>query len=132
MGLYIGLPRTTFRLSMMSLQVITRAMAIDKPPVDMKNMSAEDFKKSVVADEKEYVLQTYGRPEDLVITHGKGSRMWDVTGKEYIDFAAGIAVNALGHSNPIWYNAVVEQAGHLAHTSNLFHTVPQVLLRTFL
>ena len=42
-----------------------------------------------------YVLQTYARPE-LVFVHGEGPRMWDAHGKEYLDFAAGIAVNALG------------------------------------
>ena len=42
-----------------------------------------------------YVLQTYVRPE-LVFVHGEGPRMWDAHGKEYLDFAAGIAVNALG------------------------------------
>lgn len=42
-----------------------------------------------------YILQTYARP-DIVFTHGEGARMYDAYGKEYLDFAAGIAVNALG------------------------------------
>lgn len=42
-----------------------------------------------------YVLQTYVRP-DIVFTHAKGVRMWDAHGKEYLDFAAGIAVNSVG------------------------------------
>lgn len=42
-----------------------------------------------------YILQTYARP-DIVFTHGEGVRMYDAFGKEYLDFAAGIAVNALG------------------------------------
>ena len=42
-----------------------------------------------------YVMQTYARPE-LVFTHGEGARLYDAHGKEYLDFAAGIAVNALG------------------------------------
>ena len=48
-----------------------------------------------------YVMQTYARPE-LVFTHGEGARLYDAHGKEYLDFAAGIAVNALGTllSNP--------------------------------
>jgi hypothetical protein len=42
-----------------------------------------------------YIMQTYARPE-LVFTHGEGARLYDAHGKEYLDFAAGIAVNALG------------------------------------
>ncbi len=72
-----------------------------------------------------YVLQTYGRP-DIVFTHGDGVRMYDLFGKEYLDFAAGIAVNALGHSDPRWVATLTEQAATLAHVSNLFHTAPQV------
>ncbi|PNW82271.1 hypothetical protein CHLRE_06g278163v5 [Chlamydomonas reinhardtii] len=85
------------------------------------------FTKQVIADESKYVLQTYGRAP-VVISHGKGAKMWDVEGKEYIDMAAGIAVNALGHSDSQWYAALVEQAEKLAHTSNLYHTQPQVEL----
>jgi len=44
-----------------------------------------------------YVLQTYVRP-DIVFTHAEGVRMWDAHGKEYLDFAAGIAVNSVGES----------------------------------
>lgn len=81
----------------------------------------------IIEEEKKYVLQTYGRAP-VVIAHGKGAKMWDVDGKEYIDMAAGIAVNALGHSDSRWFAALVEQAEKLAHTSNLYHTAPQVEL----
>ncbi|PNH09779.1 Acetylornithine aminotransferase, chloroplastic/mitochondrial [Tetrabaena socialis] len=85
------------------------------------------FTQQVISDEQKYVLQTYGRAP-VVISHGKGAKMWDVEGKEYIDMAAGIAVNALGHSDARWYAALAEQAEKLAHTSNLYHTQPQVEL----
>jgi Aminotransferase class-III len=88
----------------------------------------DDVKADLVAAEAKYVLQTYARPPDVVLTHGEGCKVYDVSGKEYIDFAAGIAVNALGHSDPRWLEALTAQAGQLAHTSNLFHTVPQVQL----
>lgn len=78
-----------------------------------------------MAEEAKYILQTYGRAP-VVISHGKGAKMYDVEGKEYIDMAAGIAVNALGHSDSRWFAALVEQAEKLSHTSNLYHTVPQV------
>ncbi|GIL77713.1 hypothetical protein Vretimale_6691 [Volvox reticuliferus] len=86
-----------------------------------------DVTKKVISDESKYVLHTYARAP-VVISHGKGAKMWDVEGKEYIDMAAGIAVNALGHSDAQWFAALAEQAQQLAHTSNLYHTQPQVEL----
>jgi acetylornithine aminotransferase len=79
----------------------------------------------VMQEESKYILQTYGRAP-LVLTHGRGARVWDADGKEYVDMAAGIAVNALGHSDERWLAALTEQAGKLSHTSNLYHTVAQV------
>jgi len=55
---------------------------------------------------------------------GKGSRLWDDSGKEYIDFMSGIGVCSIGHANPAWVTAIAEQAGKLAHTSNLYYTEP--------
>lgn len=82
------------------------------------------FSKSVMAEEAKYILQTYARAP-VVISHGKGAKMYDVEGKEYIDMAAGIAVNALGHSDGRWFASLMEQAEKLSHTSNLYHTIPQ-------
>jgi acetylornithine aminotransferase len=90
--------------------------------------NAAELKAQVVEAEAKYVLQTYARPPDLVLTHGHGSKVHDLSGKEYLDFSAGIAVNALGHSDDRWYAALSAQAKQLAHTSNLFHTIPQVQL----
>ena len=72
--------------------------------------------------------QTYGRTP-IVLSHGSGARVWDYEGREYLDFAAGIAVNALGHSDPRWVAAVTDQAQRLMHTSNLYHTAEQVRRR---
>jgi hypothetical protein len=52
---------------------------------------------------RRYILQTYGRP-DVVFTHGQGSWLWDAEGRQFLDFTAGIAVNALGA--PLWVGAV--------------------------
>ena len=84
-------------------------------------------KEQIISAEKQYVLQTYMRPE-VVFTHGKGMYLYDTDGSEYLDFASGIAVTALGHSDPEWVQAVSEQAGLLTHVSNLYHTEPQVQL----
>ncbi len=77
--------------------------------------------------EARYLVQTYKRPP-VVFTRGEGVHLYDQELKRYLDFASGIAVAALGYSNPIWLDAVVEQAGMLTHVSNLFHTVPHVEL----
>ena len=62
----------------------------------------------------------------LTLVRGEGVRVWDDTGKEYIDFASGIAVNALGHAHPDLVERVSEQLQTLGHVSNFFATEPQV------
>lgn len=57
-----------------------------------------------------------------VLSHGAGATVWDVDGREYLDFLAGIAVNALGHAHPALVAAVSEQAARLVHVSNYFTT----------
>lgn len=63
-----------------------------------------------------------------VLSHGKGARVWDVEGVEYLDFLAGIAVNALGHAHPVFTRAVSAQAERLAHISNYFASEPELAL----
>jgi predicted acetylornithine/succinylornithine family transaminase len=72
------------------------------------------------------------RRPPLVLERGQGSRVWDVEGREYLDLIAGIAVNALGHSSPVVQRALAEQSARLIHTSNLFHTIPQLELAQLL
>ncbi len=83
--------------------------------------------KDVVDAEAKFVVSTYARPLP-VFTHGKGTYLFDTTGKRYLDFTAGIAVTALGHSDKEWVEAVSRQAGKLTHVSNLYHTEPHVAL----
>ena len=73
--------------------------------------------------DEQYVMHTYGR-FPAAIDHGQGATLWDVNGKEYIDFTSGIGVTSLGHADQGWLKAVTEQAGKLAHISNLFYTAP--------
>ncbi|MGY6518823.1 MAG: acetylornithine transaminase [Lysobacteraceae bacterium] len=68
------------------------------------------------------------RPRELVLDHGRGARVFDVEGREYIDFASGIAVNALGHGDPDLLAALQAQAQRLWHASNVFLTEPPVRL----
>lgn len=62
------------------------------------------------------------------LDRGEGARVWDAEGNEYLDFLAGIAVNSLGHSHPVFVEAVSKQAARLAHVSNYFTTEPTLEL----
>jgi acetylornithine/N-succinyldiaminopimelate aminotransferase len=74
----------------------------------------------VRADEARHLMNTYKRPA-IVFTRGRGCRVYDSDGREYLDFLAGIAVNALGHANPRLVRVIRREAGRAIHTSNLFH-----------
>ena len=71
-----------------------------------------------------HVAKNYGRyPIGLV--RGKGMVVWDASGKKYIDFVAGLAVDNLGHCPPSVVDAIRKQSGKLLHVSNLYHIEPQ-------
>ena len=74
-----------------------------------------------------YYVPVY-RPRRIVLDRGVGSRLWDTDGREYVDFGAGIAVNALGHAHPALVAALTAQAGKLWHTSNVFVSEPPLRL----
>jgi predicted acetylornithine/succinylornithine family transaminase len=76
--------------------------------------------ENVVELEKHYLLQNYAR-HPLILRRGDGPYMWDVDGRRYLDFIAGIGVNALGQNHPRIVRAIQEQAARLIHTSNLFY-----------
>ena len=69
----------------------------------------------------QYMTPNYA-PAPMVLSHGSGSRVWDTDGRDYIDFAGGIAVNALGHAAPELVEALTVQAKKLWHVSNAFTT----------
>ena len=81
--------------------------------------------EEIKALDHQYVMQSYGR-FPVAVDHGKGATVWDVAGKEYIDFTAGIGVCSLGYADEGWVNAITEQAGKLGHISNLFYAEPYV------
>ena len=76
---------------------------------------------------RDYYLPVY-RPRQLILERGIGSRLWDSEGREYVDLAGGIAVCGLGHCHPALTAALIEQAGKLWHTSNVFYSEPPVRL----
>lgn len=81
----------------------------------------------IIQGEAKYIVPTYVRPS-MVFTHGQGAYLYEAGGKCYLDFSSGIAVTALGHSDPEWAKAVAEQAGRLVHVSNLYHTAEHIEL----
>ena len=81
--------------------------------------------------DKQYIANTYGR-FDIEISHGKGSLVYDINGREYIDLSSGIAVNTLGMADDSWIDAVCEQLKKCQHTSNLYYSEPCVDLAEIL
>ena len=75
----------------------------------------------------QYLVQTYGR-NPIALDHGLGATLYDLEGKEYIDFASGIGVLSLGTAHPKWLAAVTMQAAKLGHASNLYYTQPYAQL----
>ena len=93
-------------------------------------MAASETKASsvdLIAAGKRHYLPVY-RPREVILDRGRGARVWDREGREYIDFAAGIAVCGLGHGDPDLLAALVEQGGKLWHTSNVFYSEPPLRL----
>ncbi|MEB4673871.1 aspartate aminotransferase family protein [Enterobacteriaceae bacterium G50] len=78
-------------------------------------------------DFDQWMMPVYA-PAPFIPVRGEGSRLWDQQGKEYIDFAGGIAVNALGHAHPAMIQALTEQAGKFWHTGNGYTNEPALHL----
>jgi len=81
----------------------------------------------LIKESQQYLMNTYSR-QPLVLVKGRGTRVFDSDGKEYIDFVSGVAVNNLGHCNPRVVVALQKQAQRLMHVSNHFHIEPQIAL----
>lgn len=85
-----------------------------------------DLKKIKELSGRNY-MNVFSR-QNLCFTHGQGNRLYDTTGKEYIDFVSGIGVNSLGYNDPELTAAISRQAGRLIHSSNLFYNEEQAVL----
>ena len=96
----------------------------DLPP---KSHNLGALSAELVQKGKDYYLPNY-KPREMILDHGKGAKLWDLDGNEYIDLAAGIAVCSLGHQDPDLLSALETQARKLWHTSNVFFTEPPVRL----
>src|SRR5580698_8918725 len=83
--------------------------------------------EEVIQRERQFLLQTYNR-YPLVIARGKGVFLFDLDGKRYLDFVAGLGVNALGHAHPRIVKTIREQCARAIHLSNLYYNEYQGLL----
>ena len=83
--------------------------------------------QELIVTAEQVFVPNYGK-RTLVLDHGKGAEVWDTEGRRYLDFVAGIAVNALGHADPVMAAVLAEQATRLVHTSNLFLNAPAIQL----
>lgn len=89
------------------------------------------FTDEIIHGEANYVVKTYNRPPFMLV-HGEGVMLYDSEGNAYLDFVAGIAVNALGYSDAEIAKVIQEGANGLLHVSNLYHTSPHVDLARML
>ena len=80
---------------------------------------------------EQYVANTYARYPVLLV-RGKGTRVWDLEGEEYLDFVSGLAVCNLGHCHPKVVKAIQDQAEKLIHVSNFYYIEPQIQLASLL
>lgn len=82
--------------------------------------------------DSKYYMNTFGKRTPVCFEYGKGIRIYDSEGREYMDFIAGIAVNALGHGHPALVEAIGSQAARLIHCSNLYYVESQSKLAKML
>src|ERR1700675_2466320 len=95
--------------------------SVQKPP----NSSAQRTKPDTrLLDADKFLLPTYKR-QPVVMTHGRGAYIYDATGKKYLDFLGGIAVNALGHAHARIVKVIRREAARAIHLSNLYHNAYQ-------
>tara|TARA_Y100000748_G_scaffold146029_2_gene122354 strand:- start:4975 stop:6231 length:1257 start_codon:yes stop_codon:yes gene_type:complete len=94
-------------------------------PFDSKEMTVS---ATVGRSDFDRVMVPNYAPVNMVPVRGAGSRLWDQEGREYVDLAGGIAVNALGHAHPALVEALTEQAGKLWHVSNIMTNEPALRL----
>lgn len=121
------LERERSQLGISGRRTFNACLNVDAQPVDSEKLGKVGFGKSMMEMEGRVLVGTYARTP-VVLASGKGCKLYDAEGREYLDMSSGIAVNALGHGDPDWVKAVVEQANTLTHVSNLYYSIPQVEL----
>ena len=103
----------------------SKRKALSRPLRKPEHRSAKTVKSDTrLLDAEQFLLPTYKR-QPVVMTHGRGAYVFDSTGKKYLDFLGGIAVNALGHAHPRIVKVIRREAARAIHVSNLFHNAYQ-------
>src|SRR2546428_3681586 len=103
----------------------SKRKALSRPLRKPEHRPAKTVKSDTrLLDAEQFLLPTYKR-QPVVMTHGRGAYVFDSTGKKYLDFLGGIAVNALGHAHPRIVRVIRREAGRAIHLSNLFHNAFQ-------
>lgn len=92
---------------------------------------SQTYTDDIIQSEADNLVNTYTRPPFMLV-HGEGVTLYDSEGNTYLDFVAGIAVNALGYSDPEIVETIEQSAKGLLHVSNLYYTAPQVELAKML
>ena len=108
-------------------EYVEQLNTVTEPRASASDLPQLTESQSVMALEKEYLLQNYAR-YPLVLDRGKGCYLYDLDGKRYLDMISGIGVNALGHAHPRIVKVIREQAQLLVHCSNLYYHRYQGLL----
>ncbi|KAG7122865.1 Acetylornithine aminotransferase like protein [Verticillium longisporum] len=103
------------RLARRALSTTSHKAAVTNPDPTDDSPSA-----ALVAEHAPYMVATYARPPPVFVK-GEGSWIWDIENRKYLDFTAGIAVNALGHCDPEITKLAADQAATLVHASNLYY-----------
>lgn len=107
----------------------TESLPMSSLPPSTHNLGA--LSAELVAKGQKYYVPNY-KPREMILDHGKGSTVWDLDGRDYIDLGAGIAVNSLGHQDPDLLAALDAQSRKIWHTSNVFFTEPPIRLAELL
>ncbi|KAI2610428.1 putative acetylornithine aminotransferase precursor [Hypoxylon sp. NC1633] len=108
-------PATASNLSRNVQESISRDASLPNPDPSEDSPSA-----TLINQHSKFMLATYARPPPVFV-RGEGSYLWDLENRKYLDFTAGIAVNALGHSDPGLAKIIADQAQTLWHASNLYY-----------
>src|SRR6195256_63710 len=98
---------------------------VSRPVSKSRTSGVRTVKQDIrLLDAQKFLLPTYKRPP-VLMTHGRGAYVFDATGKKYLDFLGGIAVNALGHAHPRIVKVIRREAARAIHFSNLYHNAYQ-------
>ncbi|KAH8152867.1 uncharacterized protein LAJ45_03093 [Morchella importuna] len=110
-----------FRLAS-SLSSAVKAEILHETTHPSHDPPADSGSARLIADHEKYMVATYSRPT-TIFAKADGSHLWDLENRRYVDFTAGIAVNALGHNDEVFLSVMAEQASQIIHTSNLYHNL---------